>query len=275
MAAGVDVPAQPIARGRTAEIFDVGNGRLLKLFKAGRPETSVQREYDIARHLEKAGIPAPKTYGIEHRDGRHGILFEGVIGPSMFDVLVRKPWRFTGQARDLASLHFEIHSKTVPGLRPYAAFLRGEIERAAKLSDDMRRRVLKLLEAMPEGAALCHSDLHPDNVILTSEGPRIIDWADAASGNPLADVARTAVLLQFGPLQEKQWWKRLTVLALARLFARRYVVCYLKLAGADKAQLRRWEVISAAARLNTNIPEEHGALLQSVHRGLQQGAGLP
>jgi hypothetical protein len=82
------------------------------------------------------------------------------------------------------------------------------------------------------------------------------------------------VLLRFGPLQEKQWWRRALVFVIATLFLRRYVERYMKLAAADMEQLRRWQVISAAARLNTHIPEEHGALLRFVRRGLRQGAGL-
>jgi aminoglycoside phosphotransferase (APT) family kinase protein len=39
-------------------------------------------------------------------------------------------------------------------------------------------------------------DLHPENVILTKEGPRIIDWEGAARGPAEADVAMCWVLMR-------------------------------------------------------------------------------
>jgi aminoglycoside phosphotransferase (APT) family kinase protein len=40
-----------------------------------------------------------------------------------------------------------------------------------------------------------HLDLHPANILLTSRGPILIDWANATDGPPDLDVALTAVIL--------------------------------------------------------------------------------
>jgi aminoglycoside phosphotransferase (APT) family kinase protein len=42
---------------------------------------------------------------------------------------------------------------------------------------------------------ILHLDLHPDNVMLTSRGPVLIDWRNAAEGPPDLDLAVTAVIL--------------------------------------------------------------------------------
>jgi Phosphotransferase enzyme family len=52
-----------------------------------------------------------------------------------------------------------------------------------------------LPEPMGPGSALLHFDLHPDNVILTENGPEVIDWPNVARGPSLADVAFTCVIL--------------------------------------------------------------------------------
>jgi Ser/Thr protein kinase RdoA (MazF antagonist) len=44
---------------------------------------------------------------------------------------------------------------------------------------------------------LLHRDLHPQNVILTADGPRIIDWEGAARGPAAADIAMTWVIVGF------------------------------------------------------------------------------
>ncbi|MGG8408911.1 phosphotransferase family protein [Streptomyces sp. 12297] len=43
---------------------------------------------------------------------------------------------------------------------------------------------------------LLHLDLHPENVILTDRGPRVIDWTTARVGRPEVDVAMTFVILR-------------------------------------------------------------------------------
>jgi Ser/Thr protein kinase RdoA (MazF antagonist) len=42
---------------------------------------------------------------------------------------------------------------------------------------------------------LCHSDLHPRNVIMTAQGPRLIDWLGAARAPAAYEMAQCQVLL--------------------------------------------------------------------------------
>ncbi|WMD08437.1 phosphotransferase [Streptomyces sp. FXY-T5] len=62
-------------------------------------------------------------------------------------------------------------------------------------------RLLRGLHAVPALRAtdpalrVQHLDLHPENMILTPGGPRVIDWSDAEEGDPGLDRAATAVVL--------------------------------------------------------------------------------
>ncbi len=38
--------------------------------------------------------------------------------------------------------------------------------------------------------SLIHGDLHADNIVLTTDGPRFLDWQTASLGDPLADLVR-------------------------------------------------------------------------------------
>ncbi|MBN1094319.1 phosphotransferase [Blastococcus sp. TML/M2B] len=51
---------------------------------------------------------------------------------------------------------------------------------------------------MGEGDALLHLDLHPDNVLLTADGPVVIDWTNAARGRPEVDVADAWLAMSVG-----------------------------------------------------------------------------
>ncbi|WP_323184688.1 phosphotransferase [Streptomyces sp. NBC_00199] len=46
-----------------------------------------------------------------------------------------------------------------------------------------------------DGTRVLHLDLHPDNVVLVPEGPRVIDWANAEEGDPGLDWGTSAVIL--------------------------------------------------------------------------------
>jgi tRNA A-37 threonylcarbamoyl transferase component Bud32 len=60
----------------------------------------------------------------------------------------------------------------------------------AELADLHRR----LHEIPFEDAMLLHRDLHPGNVILSPGGPVVIDWTNAAAGDPAVDVALVWVI---------------------------------------------------------------------------------
>jgi hypothetical protein len=65
--------------------------------------------------------------------------------------------------------------------------------------DDALRNCLLEVARGPE--ALLHLDFHPMNV-LVADGrvSAVLDWANARIGDPRADLARTASILRFGPL---------------------------------------------------------------------------
>jgi hypothetical protein len=49
-------------------------------------------------------------------------------------------------------------------------------------------------------SSLLHLDLHPFNILIDADGePVVIDWANAARGPAVLDVARTATILTFDP----------------------------------------------------------------------------
>lgn len=76
-----------------------------------------------------------------------------------------------------------------------AAILGGEIavRSAGELLAGLHRRLHTL--AWPGGQPLLHLDLHPQNVIVTADGPVVIDWTNARPGPAGLDVAVTAVIL--------------------------------------------------------------------------------
>jgi aminoglycoside phosphotransferase (APT) family kinase protein len=50
------------------------------------------------------------------------------------------------------------------------------------------------LASIGDGDRLLHLDLHPENVLLSPDGPVVVDWTNARRGEPAFDVALTWVI---------------------------------------------------------------------------------
>ena len=152
-----------IGRGRAADVYDAGNGQVLRRYREPSG-ASMDREALAMRHLRAHGVPVPEVYDVSGDD----MLMERLDGPTMLDTLKSKPWRAGSVGRTLRELHSRIHAVPAHGL-------------------DIRR--------FSDGDAVLHFDLHPDNVMVTSKGPMVIDWSNVAIGDPLADVMHSWMIM--------------------------------------------------------------------------------
>ena len=69
---------------------------------------------------------------------------------------------------------------------------------------------------------MLHGDLHPANVLLSPDGPVVIDWTNAVQGPPGADVA-LSWLLMAGAHVEMSPIERVLVTALRQILVRTFV----------------------------------------------------
>jgi aminoglycoside phosphotransferase (APT) family kinase protein len=149
-----------LAAGRASEIFDLGDGRVLRRFRAGGDP---EREALVMRHARANGYPVPRVIEVTP----DALVLERIEGNTMLAELRRRPWTLRRNARLLARLHARLHEIAAPPQLPAAG----------------------------TGDRLLHLDLHPDNVIMSPEGPFVIDWTNARRGDPALDVALTWVIL--------------------------------------------------------------------------------
>jgi len=260
--------APRLAEGRTAEIFRLEGGRVLKLFRPGWGEGDARYEARKAEAVYAAGLPAPAVHGVTQVDERFGIVYEEIVGRPLMESLQRRPWAIHETARFLADLHLQVHKARIPALPRVADRLTRAIERAPELAEQERASLLTLLGRLPGGNAVCHGDFHPGNVYLTERGPIILDWMDATQGNPVADVARTAVLFRAAVLPQDMPGRRVIEL-IRRAFLRAYLRQYSAATPAEPDQFLAWNAVVAGARLAERIPGEEKRLLALVAAGLR------
>ncbi|MFN2146224.1 MAG: phosphotransferase family protein [Anaerolineales bacterium] len=259
----------PIAMGRTAEIYSYGEGKVLKLFLASTPQPWIDKEIQVGRYIHSMQLPVPKVYERVKIHERQGVIYERVEGPTLLNELATKPWNVARYARILARLHAQVHEvEAPPELETQREWATGGIPETEKIPLDIRTRALELLESLPDGNQLCHGDFHPGNIIMTQQGPMIIDWMTTSRGVPSGDLARTLTILEAGKAPEgtpMRWlleWIR-------KLLLETYLKTYLQLKPEAKESLENWRAIMAANFLaDVAIPGEEGSLLAIVKRGL-------
>lgn len=259
---------QLIGRGREAEIHAWKDGQVLKLFFPSMPREAVEQQAQVARIASEAGVPTPAVGEIVEVDGRCGVVFERVEGPSMLAQAVTHPWQLRRLARQWAELQAVIHACKASELGSLKEAIRGAIEGSEALDAAVRQAVLRRLERLPDGDRLCHGDFHPDNIILSPRGPVVIDWSNGLRGDPLADVARTWLLADMAAVpadMKGRWLIAVFRAAYYRLYLRRYR----QLRPFADEELAAWQLPIVAARLAAeDIPEERARLTEYLERAL-------
>lgn len=252
-----------LADGRTAEVFAWGDDQVIKLYRPGWKRRTVDFEYRQALASQQTGYRVPQVEQVIELDGRIGIIYQRVEGNTMLHVLMKRLYRLPHFARQMADLHAEMHTKTARDLEPVHERLAGKISAVADFTDKEKHTLQTRLFQLPREEKLMHGDFHPDNILLTPNGPVIIDWIDATLGHPLADVARTVMIFRFGvPPEEKVI--RLLIGRITRIYLRRYF----KHSPYSQAELDAWIPVVAAGRLSEGISHEREPLLAFVRSWL-------
>jgi uncharacterized protein (TIGR02172 family) len=261
---------QLIGRGREAEIYAWGEDQVLKLFYPSMPRVLVDLEARAATIACRSGVSTPAVGEIVAVDGRRGVVFQRIDGQLMLAYLPKHPWQLARLARQLAELQTAIHACEAPDLPSLKDEIRGYVENA-DTDADLKEAVLNCLQLLPDGSSLCHGDFHPDNVIMASRGPMVIDWSNGRRGDPLADVARSWLVLCMGepPPGTPGIARRLMAVGRAAWYGL-FLKQYRRLRPFTDEQLAAWKVPIVAPRaLRDNIPEERQRMMDYLERALE------
>ncbi|MFD7716212.1 phosphotransferase [Streptomyces sp. NPDC059814] len=152
---------QLLGTGRSADVYELDEEWVLRRYRVGLDAT---REMPVMSYLSASGYPVPRLGPLPVSAGPGDLVLERLTGPTMLESLVSGELGGDEGSAMLAGLLADLHS--VP----------------ARLSADPEDRIL-------------HLDLHPGNVMLTADGPVVIDWSGTEEGPPALDRAMSALIL--------------------------------------------------------------------------------
>src|SRR2546430_17697712 len=103
-----------IGQGRDCDVFDIGDGTVLRRSRSGRP---AMEEAAVITYAAEHGYPVPRVHEVAGPD----MVMEKVDGVEMLDDIMRHPWRLLSHAKTLARLHHRLHAIPAPDWLPAAA----------------------------------------------------------------------------------------------------------------------------------------------------------
>jgi phosphotransferase family enzyme len=236
-----------LGSGKEAEVLRRGD-HVLKLNRRGASKASAFREAANLAIVERLGLPAPIPLGVTQVDQRWGVLMTLAPGESFGAVILRQTELMPDYVAAMAELHARILKQPGTGLMSLKARLSANIGRAPGLGDAERKRLLDGLILCPEGDSLCHGDFHPWNILGSPRQAIVVDWLDACSGSPAADICRTYVLMKPPALQ----------------LADAYLAVCEATGLATRADVLAWLPLVAAARLAEGVADGVDTLMEMV-----------
>ncbi|MEV1081341.1 phosphotransferase [Streptomyces sp. NPDC050211] len=151
-------PGRLLGSGRDADVYEIDGAWVLRRSRQGWGDAAA--EGAVMEHVRAYGYPVPQVRLSD--SSRTDLVMERLSGPTMLEALVAGSLGPQEGGAILARLLRDLH--TIPARRSGTA------------------RIL-------------HLDLHPENVILTADGPRVIDWTNTEEGEPALDWAISSMIL--------------------------------------------------------------------------------
>jgi len=187
-----------IGIGRTAEVYDYEDDKVLKLFYSAFSVKTIEDEYLIAKGISTTTSLVPRVYDIVHIRNRTGIVYEKIKGKMLSDYLSGNIINTRRIIRKFAQTQKRINNTSSENIPNHTDKLRQRISSSRLLSDPEKKTVLKYLSLINNNE-ICHGDYHPENVFVDQNHDfRVIDWANMFVSNKYLDIARTYYLIKSG-----------------------------------------------------------------------------
>ncbi|MFZ2872356.1 phosphotransferase [Zavarzinia sp.] len=196
--------AGKIGTGGKSDIYDLGDGRVLKLYHERFRAETCRNEFDLTRAAMAAGLPVWQVHDLREWAGRFGLVGDFVPGRDVSAVMMRQPWRSFGLIRRLAEIQHQFH--LAPGViqRPARQMsLDHALSLLSRLDSPFAALVGDILRE-ERSLAFCHGDFNGANARLHHGRILILDLERAGRGEADLDVARTLSWLMLGKGNDRQ-----------------------------------------------------------------------
>lgn len=228
-----------IGKGAQADVY-LYNNYAIKVFKENYNKAFVFYEAMITSFIENSGLPIAKVYEILNIHNKIAIKMDYIEGRNLNECLLSDINNAQNYIDIMVDLQIDIHSKKIKLPLSLKNKLKEKILGNVIIDINKRKKLLEILNELPEENALCHGDFHGNNIINNCNGYYVIDWIDATNGCSSADVCRTYMIYSF----------------YSKELANMYLESYCTKSKKAQNDILDWLPVVAAARLSENNENE-------------------
>ena len=222
--------------------------KAIKVFDANFSKSDILNEALNQARVEEAGIRVPKVLEVSVIDGKWAIVSEYIPGKTLAQLMEENPQEKDAYLEQFVDLQMDVHTHRAPLLNKLHDKMKRKIDETG-LAATTRYELHTRLDSTPHHNKVCHGDFNPSNIIMSENGPYILDWSHATQGNASADVARTYLL----------FWLNGDIDG-----AKKYLNLFCKKSDTARQYVERWLPIVAASQSVKGKPQEREFLLSWV-----------
>ncbi len=258
-----------LTTGGEAEIYDLDPDRILRVLWRDNGK-SEEKDVILQEILANESIHVPKVYEYLHIQDRAACIMEKIHGDTLTNEMRKNIRVLVKVPHILAELQKKVSSIVMPDSYPSIRDLFTFVTEHGRLQDkELTAFVAQLFNGQRTESMLCHGDFHPGNILVSNETMTIIDWSGSYSGNPIADIAHTYILMRQMPRLPGQSTGNYRVMSfVARIIAARYLNAAKNLWGFDWATFSAWTVIMSFQRVTFGLPGERDDRIAYIRKCL-------
>lgn len=181
-----------IGKGGHGHVYRIDNETIVKVYHDNSPQEVIDRERVNVKNAFVQGISCPIAFDVVNTEEGLGVVLELVGAKTLSSFIMENPDKLDEYSVKFGQLIKKIGSTTlnISGADNIADIYRHRIELGKPYFTDEEYNIcIRMLEAIEPRNTMIHGDLHPNNVMITSDGELVlIDMADISSGNPVFDI---------------------------------------------------------------------------------------
>lgn len=181
-----------IGQGANGKVYRLDQDTIIKVYFNPDSLPDIHRERELARKAFVLGIPTAIPYDVVRVGDGYGSVFELLNAKSFTKLIMEQPDQMDQYIKLYIDLLKQIHGTEVkPGDMPdmkevaldWARFVQNHIP------EDQGKKLVELVEAVPQTNRMMHGDYHTKNVMMQNGETLLIDMDTLSMGHPVFELA--------------------------------------------------------------------------------------
>lgn len=180
-----------IGQGSNGKVYRIDPDTIIKVYRNPDALPEIHQERELARRALVIGIPTAIPYDVVKVGDGYGSVFELLNAKSFAKLITQDPDNFDHYIKLYVDLLKDIHSTEekdgiMPSMKEVAVkWAKFDEEH---LPGDYGKKLVELVEAVPEDRHVLHGDYHVKNVMMQNGEVLLIDMDTLCTGNPVFEL---------------------------------------------------------------------------------------